>query len=273
MKHLGRVLVGIIFSAWLAQAQQSAAKPTFEVATIKLNKDCGSGRRVGQPPSPGRLNLECISVKTLIEMAYVGFANGLSPNFAKIPILGGPSWMNSDQYDINAKAETALPITQMLGPLLQALLEERFQLKHHSETKELPVYFLTVAKGGPKLPRTKDGSCTPLDYNHLPSAPAPGETRTQTCGPGGGSRNGQLWTTSAHGVSIDFLIAGLLANYIDRPIIDKTGLTGLFDYLEFVGDTIQGSQRGSGLGQRDESALWLTLALRAHQFSRLSRNS
>ena len=79
----------------------------------------------------------------------------------------GPSWIDSAYYAIDAKPEGAHAAAMMLGPMMQALLEGRFKLTVHRETKEMPAYALVVAKG-PKLAATKKGSCTPVDLTQSP---------------------------------------------------------------------------------------------------------
>jgi uncharacterized protein (TIGR03435 family) len=83
------------------------------------------------------------------------WGSGAAPNPQHMPILNAPGWAVTDLYDIEAKAETDAPPSQMNGPMLQKLLESRFNLKIHSETKELPIYALTVARNGIKLTALK----------------------------------------------------------------------------------------------------------------------
>jgi len=90
-------------------------------------------------------------------------------------IQGAPDWID-DRYSITAKAEGAASDGMMNGQMLKALLEERFKLKIHRETKEVPVYELTVARGGLKALRFIAGNCTPVDWN----TPLPGRLQTQT---------------------------------------------------------------------------------------------
>jgi uncharacterized protein (TIGR03435 family) len=70
----------------------------------------------------------------------------------------------------------------LAGPMLQAFLEERFQLKAHRETREMPVYALTVGKSGLKTPPLAEGACTPIDLSHPPPPPAPGQPPPNLCG-------------------------------------------------------------------------------------------
>lgn len=106
--------------------------------------------------------------------------------------------------------------------MLQGLLEERFKLKSHLETRERPLYALTVAKSGLKLQALKEGSCT---SDRQP---------TDICGRMTMKRIGPIMTVGAHGMTIADFSSGLLASRLDRPVIDKTGITGQFDFhLEF----------------------------------------
>jgi uncharacterized protein (TIGR03435 family) len=134
------------------------------------------------------------------------------------PIKGSAAWVNSDRYTIDAKAEGPTTPEMMRGPMMQALLEERFKLKIHRESKAVPVYELTVAKGGPKLQPHQEGNCIPRDKLALPT---PGKkVPHRLCGGLGGPD--VLGTTIAH-------FCRNLSNISDRDVIDKTGLAGMFD--------------------------------------------
>ena len=116
----------------------------------------------------------------------------------------------------------------MRGPMLQALLEEQFHLKTHRETREIPVYELSVARGGPKL-RPFDGHCTPVDFTKG-NLPAQLEAK--------GSCPIVMADTrvDAPGQTIDDFMKFVLV-MMDRPVIDKTGLAGRFDiHLELPPD-------------------------------------
>ena len=243
-------------SVLLAQATQvaqtsnqpvGAPLPKFDVASIRPCTPAppGPGGRGGVgSPSPGLLNARCVTVESLIRTAYIMYADGLNPNpnpnFVYVSIEGGAAWTASDRYDVEAKAE-GTPSTQMLeGPMLQALLEERFQVKVHHETKQVPVYDLTVAKSGFKLEPLKDGSCVPFDPTKVP-VPTPAEfiaSRPNFCGrtmfhrsePGGSMK------AEFHGMTLAEF-ARTFGRVTDRPIIDKTGIAGLFEInLEFAVD-------------------------------------
>jgi len=236
----------LVFRRWLVFAapilavaaafSQTPPRPGFEVASIKPNKGCGDGPD-GAAPSPGRLSLPCVSLRDLIVSAYGEFADGstVSARIKKSDILGGPAWLDTDLYDLNAKAEGGAPLGLMAGPMLQRLLEDRCKLKLHRESREAPVYSLSVAKGGLKIQTTKEGSCTPLDLSHLPSRPAAGEAGSPICG--FSSRRGSTplrVVTDAHGMTMAEFAERTL-DRLDRPVIDKTGLTGIFDiHLEYA---------------------------------------
>ncbi len=158
-------------------------------------------------------------------------ANGEPHYVSSVEILGGPAWVKSDWYQITAKAEGTPRQELMMGPLLQTLLEDRFKLMVHRETRDVPVYALFVAKGGPKLQPFKEGSCV---HRALPLVPlAPGQIY---CGPSPFIRNGTYLMFAVHGLSLDEL-SKMLDGVMDRPVIDKTGIAGKFDFsLEFAPD-------------------------------------
>ena len=107
--------------------------------------------------------LRCGKVEGLIQDAYIRFADGerINPHFFYEALTGGPGWIRNDRYDIEAKPEGTPSREMMSGPMMQALLEDRFKLKIHREVKEVPVYDLVIAKGGPKVPKV-DERAAPL---------------------------------------------------------------------------------------------------------------
>lgn len=173
-------------------------------------------------------------LRQLIQAAYIGFANGPNPSSKRVQTSGGPGWIDSDLYDIIAKAEGEPPLDQMAGPMLQALLEDRFKLKMHRETREVPVYVLTPGKNGVKPGALKEAaSCVPIDLNH--PEPAPDQPMPNFCDRQVFSSDGPNRIVDSYGRSMESLAGGLLSNNLDRPVIDKTGITGRFDFrLEFA---------------------------------------
>jgi uncharacterized protein (TIGR03435 family) len=212
---------------------QSASAPTakFEVTSVKPCKDSApdAGRKGGggggPAASPGRLALPCRTTMDLIRAAYVQFANGkFNPVRRHVQIEGGPSWIDSDRYQIEAKAEGAPGGEMMRGALLQALLEDRFKLKIRRETREVPVYALSVGKVVPKLQAAKEGGCIPLDMNHPPPPPEPGKPFPWLCGLLGRRPDAiEIHHTTMENLSEQFSIL------LDRDVINKTGIAGLFD--------------------------------------------
>jgi uncharacterized protein (TIGR03435 family) len=159
--------------------------------------------------------------------AYVVYANGRGRSVVPMReqwVRGGPSWIASTYYEIDAKPEGASSSAMMRGPMLQALLEDRFKLRVHRETKEASAYGLVVAKGGPKLDATKVGSCTPVDLTQSPQPPlAPGQP--PPCGSSSAGRDGLL---KAQGWSMERLCR-FLTLQLNRKVVDRTGIIGLFD--------------------------------------------
>jgi uncharacterized protein (TIGR03435 family) len=245
--------IGIMLVAGLGIAQTNLPpRPAFEVTAIKQNNRCGGpGRGSGGAPSPGRMTLECAQLRDLILTAYGIYANGGTPNPSsfRMQVLGGPGWIDSDRYDIAAKAEGNPPRAQMYGPMLQTLLEDRFRLIVHRETKEAPVYLLTIAKGGVKLRATKEGSCTSSDLNRPVTQPAPGKPTTRVCG---SQVTGPDGTFDMYGATMANLCTQLGLR-LDRDVIDKTGITGMFDvHLEVSrADLVLRSVAGGRAGQSD----------------------
>src|SRR5262245_25554668 len=124
------------------QAQQADPPRNFDVASIKPNLRGGEGRRAGASPG-GVFTASNVSLKLLISRAY---------GVADAQVERGPRWIDTDTWDIAARADTPLEMSrEQLRPCLQALLAERFLLKIHRETKQGAVFSLTVAKSGPKL--------------------------------------------------------------------------------------------------------------------------
>ena len=239
---------GLIFAAsMLAQAQtKTAATPKFEVASVKPCSEgdlIRGGRKGGRGGggtldwSPGRLSVNCRPVDFLIRRAYIWYPTGKpfaidpytgldirpSGRILNQEIQGSPGWVSSARYTIDAKAEGPASREMMLGPMMQALLEDRFQLKIRHETKDVPVYVLTVAKGGPKLEPARKGSCAPFDFSQPP--PEPGPNTPVPCGMFKNNRNGGIDTPGQTMRQLCYQFSV----FVDRDVIDKTGISGAFD--------------------------------------------
>jgi uncharacterized protein (TIGR03435 family) len=208
----------ILLSAAACCAQ---SQPAFEVASIKPSQ-AADFQRTGMKFLPGRFVATNYPLQVLIAGAYRVPFN--SPR-----LTGGPEWVRSDRYDIEAKADPrATPAEMRL--MLRKLLAGRFHLTLHRETKELPVYGMVVAKNGLKLPKAK-----------------PDETDTHILLGGQGK--------GIHGKAADLSdLAIFVENFTDRPVIDKTGVEGLFQ-IETTGWVPMRPKFGAPEGGADLSIL------------------
>jgi uncharacterized protein (TIGR03435 family) len=193
----------------------------------------------------------------LIRMAYLEFEDDKPSSPESMgrmiflpPIEGGPAWINSDLYTIEAKAESTPGEGVMRGAMMRALLEDRFKLKIHVQTREIPVYALTAAKGGIKMPRAQEGSCTPLDITQFPPPElAPGK---RYCHTNLNQRKGPNVIVDIEAMTFgDFCKTTLM--FMDRPVIDKTGLPGLFDFqMVYAPDETSSPGYRNGRGVADQ---------------------
>jgi uncharacterized protein (TIGR03435 family) len=146
-------------------------------------------------------------------------------------IYGGPNWMNTDGYDILAKTtpSSGNPNAGDVDIRLRNLLESRFSLRVHHETRQLPVLELTIAKGGTKL---QPSNCIPFDPEKRES-PTPGTPRPPYCGTLPLQRNGPGWRFTGAGITMTDLIGQL--SFGDLRWLDKTGFAGKFNVtLEWI---------------------------------------
>ncbi len=157
-------------------------------------------------------------------MAYVQFAGGKrAPTGLQIPISGGPAWINSDRYDVDASAESAQSMEMIRGPVLAALLEERFQLRIHRESKDIPVYSLNAGKGGVKLQVARGGNCISRDSSPDPAQKLAGTMRCGLFTPSKANDGIYMYGTTLENFTIQ------LSQVLDRPVVDNTGIPGVFD--------------------------------------------
>jgi uncharacterized protein (TIGR03435 family) len=218
--------VSLLLLVWRASAQ----KPSFEVVSIKPNMSGKDGGSMG--PRGDEFFGTNITLRNLLVYAYSP-PNG---QLLRPQIIGGPDWTNTDHFDLQAKSggnARVLPGEQT-KTMLQSLLEDRFQLKAHRETRDLPVYNLVVVKSGPKLSADQ----TPPDARQaFIMFGAPGESVDPL--PRGAMRmiTGPSSTTIT-GIAIPISkVITLLQGRSDRIVIDKTSFNGLLDvHLEFSQD-------------------------------------
>lgn len=173
-------------------------------------------------------------------------------------LAGGPGWMDSDRYDIQAKAGSDASVQQMEGPMLQALLEERFGLMLHRETRELPVYKLTIGKSAPKLRASTAHSCAPWDTSAPPPATTAGQAPPNFCGFRNPAADGLNRALDGRAVTMAALATTLSRSYtaaLGRNVIDGTGITGTFDIsLEWAMDAPAGARGEAGSATPQDSA-------------------
>lgn len=195
------------------QSVAESVVPAFEAASVR---SCPAFRKnTPDSWSPGKLRSECTTSRRLIQQAYGLFGSGhLNPG-SSLTVTGGPAWTTSDLYEIDAKATGTESRGMMNGPMLRALLEEKFELKVHHEIREVPIYELTVVSGGAKL-EPFEGTCRSRDFDDPPS--------NADCGTASGYGNGfNLRAATMADLSAAFLVL------LDRPVIDKTGIAGRFN--------------------------------------------
>jgi uncharacterized protein (TIGR03435 family) len=227
--------VALAFVLGLA-AVAPAQDLSFEVASVKAI--------TSRPASPGDPALGCHGTdshnpNSTIPMGrcvvrrealryVIALAYNIPPamlNAYEGRVLAGPDWVRSEVYNIDAKAEIPATETQ-LKLMLQALLVERFKLKVHHETREMPIYTLVTAKNGPKLqhsPEERDcAGQNRSDHRYeLGERNMGGACRAFIPGDGG-----------IHGISVSMSdFAEILANWAGRAVIDKTGVVGLYDLI------------------------------------------
>lgn len=179
-------------------AEHKATPPAFEVASIRPVPAGREGLISIGPYGVSRFTARNMPLTMLIELAY---------NVDGQSIVGQPKHIDSTLFDVDAKTEADIPLNyKLLQPLLQELLEQRFGLKVHRETKVRPGYALVVAKGGPRL----KGTNTPAEDSYIVPD--------------------QMQGAQLHDASVSMSsLATIISQIVHRPVIDKTGLSGNYD--------------------------------------------
>ena len=194
-------LAALVLSTHLAA--QSPPKPdTFEVAAIKpVDPQEKAGRYITMQ-GDHRFIVKYYTLKLLIGAAY-----DLTPQ----AISGGPEWLSADHYDITALTPgVTRPSRDQQMLMLRTLLADRFKLRFHREEKEFSIYNLTIDKGGPKL---KPSTTPPNNPAELVSTVYP-----------------ERVTLPARNASMGEFASLMQRAALDRPVVDKTGLTGKYDF-------------------------------------------
>jgi uncharacterized protein (TIGR03435 family) len=196
-----------IVTGLLAQAPnsfsglQTSASKVFDVATVKLSLPETRGH-LG-PPGNGSVTIENLDLHKIIASSFR----------VQDSMVFGPGWLNDTHYDIVGKGPDPKASNPEVWEMMRSLLAERFKMKYHVESREFAIYALTLAKSGPKLKNGDDGRC------------AADIKEGKTCGDIIFPRFG----VGIYNMPIGALIGGLGRVLQDRPIVDKTGLTGKYD--------------------------------------------
>ncbi len=234
-------LVAVSRASAQAAPPVATPRPKFDVASIKLC-DPGAARAGGRGgKGSAHFRRNCITVRRLIEDAYIRFVDGTDRSPMLTPLTkieGGPAWLDSDQYTIEAESETASTPMMMDGPMMQTLLEDRFQLRVHRETREGPIYELVVAKGGSKLLPAKQGPCIRSDFadSSIPYFDPPPGAPHQQCSFFLTFAKGPNRIMAARNTAMEGLAAEL-TRAMDRLVVDKTGITEKVDFrMVYSGD-------------------------------------
>jgi uncharacterized protein (TIGR03435 family) len=246
-----RVLIAMfVLSAIIVVLNAQDPAPVPYVASVKKNAGgFGAQMRIG----PGMISANGVPLRLLMRQAF-----GQLQDFQ---LVGGPTWINSDRFDIEAKIEGGGPMSpQIIQSVLRQILEERFALKVHRENRELPIYALMLARSdgrlGPNLKPSSDECATMMTQRGRGPAPGPdarggavmvsrGVAPDGRGGPGRaggpplpldfdappvcGQRGGGFGRIRAGGTTMaDF--ATMISGTAQRVVIDKTGLTGYYDF-------------------------------------------
>ena len=186
-----RAIAGLVLFTSGAVYGQSAAAARFEVASVKPSSADSSNSSGGGKSGRGRLTMNNVTLQRCIMGAY-----GVGPH----QIFGGPRWLDSDRYDIVAKAEEPVGDT-ILMTMLQDLLADRFKLAIHRETRTIEAFVLEVAKNVPRLEKAEAGESSTRNSRGLIDA--------------------KVMTMDR--------FAEVLSRQMDLPVVNRTGLAGIFN--------------------------------------------
>jgi len=225
MRKLALMLGLAAVATIVVPAQQKDA--TFEVASVKANRSGDTNGNLQLQPG-GRVNASNMPVRPIITFAY---------QLAQYQLIGGPGWLNTDRYDLVAKMDqdvspaTIIPGASTPSPMqvaLRNLLEERFKLKVHRETRDMDIYALVMARPGgapgPGLKPTTQDCAAAAAAARRGGPPPTGKPGEPFCGIQGGPgrlRFGGLPATS---------LAAAFSGAAGRMVVDRTGLTGSWDF-------------------------------------------
>ncbi len=212
--RIGNRILPVIF--WHAiLSSRLPGQQTFEAADVRVNRSHAVDASIDLLPG-GRLSVRSTTLRQLILFANYNLSKDLLASLGNELASGGPAWLDSDRFDIVAKADATTSV-EGIKSMLQALLAERFHLACHREDRPMRTYALVLSRNGPKLQPASAGL-------------APG------CGPGEGAV-GQIHRVYRN-MTMTSLAAALPAMapyFIDLPVVDLTGLNGAYNFhLDWV---------------------------------------
>jgi uncharacterized protein (TIGR03435 family) len=213
----------LLIAASTAFAQ---TKPAFEVASIRPSADQVTGVRMGFQATGSQVRVTAMSIKD-----YVGIAYGTRPQQ-----IEGPDWIGSQRFDVVATIPDGVPGSEVPA-MLRTLLEDRFQMKVHRESKDLPVYVLGVSKAGARLTESKVDPNAPAEPAGTVNVSGGGNSTGVGVNIGGG----RSFAIADNQVQIRGMqmrdVAEVLTRFVDRVVVDQTGLTKTYDItLELTPD-------------------------------------
>ncbi|HUB82593.1 MAG TPA: TIGR03435 family protein [Bryobacteraceae bacterium] len=217
--------------------QQPAPRSEFEVASVKPSPPVQEGNlNVGVHIDGAMVRCNFLTLINYLDMAY---------DVKDYQIIG-PDWLVTEHFDIVGKRPEGVEGEKALRGMVASLLEDRFKMVMHRETRELPAYALVVGKGGLKIkevpPDADGGDNSKVDVN----VTGGGRGGTVVDLGGGSSISYGLNKLEAHKVSFA-LVVDSLAKFLDRPVVDETGLAGRYNFtLEYSVDELRNLVRASG---------------------------
>ncbi len=209
---------GIVCSLLLSVVVAGQARPEFEVASIRPSSEQTTQVNVGLHISGSQVRIAYMSLKDYIGIAYR----------VRTGQIAGPDWIAQERFDIAAKIPDGA-LSDQVPEMLQTLLADRFQLKIHRDSKEFPVYALAVAKSGLKLQESATSAGAATDSPAIVNVTASGSGAGIAADLGGGS----FFSLANNRIEIKKMtmtaLANILTRFLDRAVVDMTGLTGTYD--------------------------------------------
>jgi len=230
-----RIVALVLVSASITLRAQEAPAPSFEVASVKQNTSGDLRAAIAlpgpRPPGAPSLGPPDMLIATNAELRMLIWqAYGVPVGLQRFVVVGGSEKILSSRFDVRAKPPEGTPPAQA-QPMLRALLEDRFKLRLHKETRQLPIYAIVVAREGKLGPEIRQSN---YDCAALRAAGAQANDANKPLDAKG---RDLCWRNQDFGASMGVRYAGPLSMlvsraqaYVDRPLVDATGLTGNYEW-------------------------------------------